>query len=151
MSLDDLYDVMALRQEVFVVEQTGIYLDADGHDQHSIHLLGRDPQGNLIAYLRLLPPGEKYVEPSIGRVIVSASARGGGVGVELMQRGIARAVEEYPGMGIRISAQERLLKFYSDLGFVVVGESYLEDGIPHLEMVWGSPRRTQRTQRHTKG
>ncbi len=138
MSLDDLYDVMALRQEVFVVEQTSIYLDADGHDQRSLHLLGRDPQGNLVAYLRLLPPGEKYVESSIGRVIVSASARGGGVGVELMRRGIARAVEDYPGTGIRISAQEYLLKFYGDLGFASVGESYLEDGIPHLEMVWGS-------------
>lgn len=137
LSLDELYEVMALRQEIFVVEQTSIYIDADGHDQKSHHLLGRDAEGNLVAYLRLLPPGEKYREPSIGRVVVARSARGKGVGVELMQRGVAFMAREYSGLGIRISAQEYLRGFYGGFGFVAVGEGYLEDGIPHVEMVTG--------------
>lgn len=135
LSLDELYEVMALRQEIFVVEQTSIYIDADGHDQKSHHLLGRDAEGNLIAYLRLLPPGEKYREPSIGRVVVAAAVRGQGVGVELMERGVAFMEKEYAGLGIRISAQEYLRGFYGGFGFVAVGEEYLEDGIPHVEMV----------------
>ncbi len=135
----DLYDLMRLRQEVFVVEQNCVYLDADGYDQNARHLLGRDGEGQLVACLRLFAPGVKYRDfPSdacIGRVCTAASVRGTGLGRELMRRGVAEAERLWPGCGIRLSAQVYLLKFYESLGFVVTSEPYDEDGIPHVEMV----------------
>ena len=139
LSLTDLYDLMRLRQEVFVVEQNCVYLDADGYDQKARHLLGRDGEGQLVACLRLFAPGVKYPEFStdavIGRVCTAASARGTGLGRALMRRGIAEAERLWPGCGIRISAQVYLLSFYSELGFVAISEPYDEDGIQHVEMV----------------
>ena len=94
------------------------------------------PQHKMpLAYARLVEPGQKYIEPSIGRVITTAPARGTGLGRELMRRAILHSSECFPGRGIRISAQSRLEAFYADLGFVIVGERYLEDGIPHTEML----------------
>lgn len=130
---DDLYDALALRARVFVVEQ-GPYVDPDGLDRHAWHLLGRDDAGTLQACLRVVDPGLKYAEPSIGRVVVSAERRGQGLGRELMQQGIARCTEAWPGRGIRISAQAHLDRFYGSLGFEAVGQPYDEDDIPHLEM-----------------
>lgn len=130
---DDLYDALALRARVFVVEQ-GPYVDPDGLDRQSWHLLGRDETGALQACLRALDPGLKYAEPSIGRVVVSAERRGQGLGRQLMEQGIARCCETWPGQGIRISAQAHLDRFYGSLGFVAVGAPYNEDDIPHLEM-----------------
>ena len=139
LSLTDLYDLMRLRQEVFVVEQNCVYLDADGYDQNARHLLGRDGDGQLVACLRLFAPGVKYKEfpgdASIGRVCTATSARGTGLGQELMRRGIAEAERLWPGCGMRISAQAYLRSFYGKLGFMAVSEPYDEDGIPHVEMV----------------
>ncbi len=133
-----LYEALALRSRVFILEQ-GPYLDLDGHDQHSLHLLGRDPQGVLQCYLRVVQPGGKYPEPSIGRVITSPDVRGTGQGRALMREGLRCTHAQWPGQGIRISAQARLREFYRALGFVPVGDEYIEDGIPHLEMLCRAP------------
>jgi ElaA protein len=137
--LDDLYDALALRCRVFILEQ-GPYLDPDGIDRHCWHLLGRDEAGVLQAYLRVVDPGLKYAEPSIGRVISSAERRGTGLGRALVAEGVARCLAAWPGQGIRISAQAHLARFYAGFGFEPVGEPYLEDDIPHLEMLLRSPR-----------
>ena len=133
LGVDNLYDALALRSRVFILEQ-GPYLDPDGLDRQSWHLLGRDAAGTLQAYLRVVDPGLKYVEPSIGRVITSAESRGTGLGRRLMSEGVARTSTAWPGRGIRISAQAHLERFYASLGFERVGEPYGEDNIPHLEM-----------------
>ena len=135
LSLDDLYDALALRSAVFSVEQACAYLDPDGVDRHSSHLLGRDQSGVLQAYLRVVDPGVKYVEPSIGRVITCKQARGTGLGRRLFAEGVSRCTRAWPGHGIRISAQSHLDRFYGSFGFEPVGEIYLEDNIPHLEML----------------
>jgi ElaA protein len=129
-----LYDALALRCRVFILEQ-GPYQDPDGVDPLSWHLLGRDAGGVLQAYLRVVDPGAKYAEPSIGRVITSPELRGSGAGRELMREGLRRCQVAWPGRGVRISAQARLERFYAELGFHPVGEPYLEDDIPHLEML----------------
>lgn len=131
----DVYDLLALRSEVFVVEQTCIFQDADGVDKQAYHLLGRNDQGILRAVLRIVDPGVKYAEPSIGRVISAPTARRTGIGRELMRQGIARCRQLWPGQAIRISAQSRLERFYQDFGFQAVSEPYLEDDIPHVEML----------------
>jgi ElaA protein len=128
-----LYEVLALRSRVFVLEQ-GAFLDPDGVDPACWHLLGRDDAGVLQAYLRAVDPGVKYAEPSIGRVLVAPEVRGTGLGRVLMLEGLARCAAQWPGQGIRISAQARLRGFYESLGFDAVGGVYLEDDIPHLEM-----------------
>ncbi len=135
LSLDDLYDALALRSTVFSVEQACAYLDPDGVDRHSSHLLGRDAAGVLQTYLRVVDPGVKYAEPSIGRVITSPRARGTGLGRVLFAEGVARCTAAWPGQGIRISAQAHLDRFYAGFGFQPVGTVYMEDNIPHLEML----------------
>ena len=134
LGLQDLYDLLAIRQRVFILEQ-GPYLDADGLDQHSWHLLGRDEAGALVAYLRIVDPGHKYGEPSIGRVVTDATMRGSGLGRSLMAEGVAGCERIWPGRAVRISAQARLQRFYVAFGFEAVGETYLEDTIPHIEML----------------
>lgn len=132
----ELYEAMALRQEVFIVEQNCPYLDADGKDLQSWHLLGRDEAGVLLAYVRILPIGVSYPEyPSIGRVVTSPSARGKGYGKELMEVAIETLYRLFGPSPIKIGAQTYLLKFYESLGFRSTGEEYLEDGIPHTKMV----------------
>lgn len=138
LTLEELYAVLALRSEVFVVEQRSIYQDADGRDAACHHLLGMSHEGGrpfLAAYLRVLPPGLKYAEPSLGRVVVSPRARRQGLGRELTARGIAFIEEKYPGRRICISAQHYLLEFYEGFGFRAESNVYDEDGIPHVEMV----------------
>lgn len=132
---DDLYDALTLRQEVFSVEQACAYLDCDGLDRQSLHLLGRDATGALVAYARLMDAGVKYAEPSIGRVVTHASVRRTGVGRALMTEAIARVTQAFGERPIRIGAQRYLERFYGSLGFVVASPPYLEDGIPHVEMV----------------
>ena len=129
-----LYDILALRGRVFVLEQ-GAFLDPDGADPHSWHLQCRDEGGVLQAYLRAVDPGIKYAEPSIGRVVTAPEARGRGLGRRLMREGLVRCALQWPGLAVRISAQARLLAFYVDLGFESVGEEYIEDQIPHVEML----------------
>lgn len=134
-----LYEALALRQRVFVVEQACAYLDCDGHDPSALHLLGSDDRGVLVAYARLLPPGTTYREASIGRVVTDASVRRAGAGRALMREAIARARATWGGP-IRIGAQRYLERFYRELGFVPDGEPYDEDGIPHVRMVLGAER-----------
>lgn len=136
---DDLYEILRVRQEVFVVEQNCAYLDADGLDQCALHLLGwqQDDFGHrqLAAYLRLLPPGNRYPEPSIGRLLTVHSTRGTGLGWAIMHEASAQVAALYPHSPIRISAQHYLEGFYLKLGFVAASDIYEEDGIPHREMV----------------
>ena len=131
-----LYAIMALRQEVFVVEQNCPYLDADGKDLKGWHVVGYDNDGQLVAYARLLPKGVSYENHlSIGRVVVAAHLRGSGTGRRLMITAIDYLEQYFPGNNIKISAQTYLRAFYESFGFVVSGEEYLEDGIPHFPMV----------------
>lgn len=136
LQLEELYAFMALRQEVFVVEQDCPYLDADGKDQLGWHVMLFDEKGKLSAYTRLLPPGVSYEKySSIGRVVSSEHVRGKGYGKAVMERSIQAIKELFPEASIKISAQTYLLKFYNELGFQEVGEEYLEDDIPHIGMI----------------
>lgn len=132
----ELYDILALRNEVFVVEQAAIYNDTDYADQKSHHLMiyvGEE----LASYIRLIPNGIKYEEASIGRVVTSPNHRYKGYSRVLMVEGMALELQLDPqSKGIRISAQSYLQQFYGSLGFVVCSEEYLEDGLPHVEMVF---------------
>jgi len=134
LGVDNLYDALQLRCRVFVLEQ-GPYLDPDGVDRRSWHLLGRDGQSALVAYLRLVDAGVRYAEPSIGRVVTAIEVRGTGIGRALTAEGIAGCKRHWPGRALRISAQARLERFYNGFGFVRAGEDYLEDGIPHVAML----------------
>lgn len=129
----ELYALMALRSEVFVVEQNCIYQDLDGIDQQSIHLLFYN-ELDLIGTLRIVPKGLIYNEIAIGRVCLAQNYRLKENGKALMQAGIEYVMKEEK-QAIRISAQAHLEKFYADLGFKSTGKAYLEDGIPHLEML----------------
>ena len=134
----ELYEILRARQEVFTVEQNCVYQDLDGKDQYSWHLSGWNSESEapaLLAYLRLVPPGRKYAEPSIGRVLTRKNVRGTGVGRELMRQGVDYTWLQFPGSAIRISAQLYLQRFYEEFGFVQSSEQYDEDGIPHIEML----------------
>ena len=134
----ELYEILALRQEVFVVEQNCPYLDCDGKDLQSWHLMGRDETGKLICYTRLLPEGLSYQGyTSIGRVVSSPQARGTGAGKILMERSIDMCYHLFGRQPIKIGAQTYLLKFYESFGFQSTGEAYIEDGIPHTKMIRG--------------
>jgi ElaA protein len=136
LTINELYDILALRQEVFTVEQNCPYQDADGRDLESWHLMGRDTEGVLVAYTRLVPEGisfDNYV--SIGRVVTSPKERGKGFGKILMEESISRIKALFPNMPVKIGAQTYLLRFYSDLGFESTGQEYIEDNIPHTYMI----------------
>jgi len=135
LTAQELYDLLALRQLVFCVEQKCPYLDCDGKDQESLHLLGRDTSGRLVAYARLVPGGVTFDEPSIGRVVNHPDVRRSGVGKELMQEAIVRAEAAFGARPIRIGAQLYLKRFYEELGFAVASDIYDEDGIPHVQML----------------
>ena len=140
LSVIELQNIYAARQQVFSIEQQCLYLDADGYDEAAYHLAAWSPAHRLpLAYARLLDPGQKYPEASMGRVITTQLARGHGLGRELVDRVIAHCTEVWPESAIRISAQSRLERFYSGFGFAAVGKPYLEDGIPHTEMLRASP------------
>jgi len=135
----ELYAVLAARQQVFTVEQHCAFQDADGHDLHAWHLLAWDERAGaapiLAGYLRVLDPGRKFAEPSIGRVLTVSPYRGIGFGRTLMAEGLARTRSIWPGRPVRIAAQQRLERFYAVLGFTAVSEPYDEDGIAHLDML----------------
>ena len=135
LGVDRLYALLALRARVFILEQ-GPYLDPDGLDQHSGHLLGHDDSGALVAYLRIVDAGRKYPEPSMGRVVLDKALRGSGLADVLVAEGLARAAQAWPGQGLRISAQAHLQRFYGRHGFETVSPVYLEDRIPHVQMLW---------------
>ena len=130
----EVHDLLQLRSRVFVVEQTCVFLEADGLDPQCWHGLGRDG-GGLVATARIVPPGVKHEEPAIGRVVTAPEVRRSGAGRALMRSAIAQANRLFPGQPIRLGAQRYLEKFYGSLGFLPVGEPYDEDGIPHIEMV----------------
>jgi ElaA protein len=167
LGVDDLYDALALRARVFVVEQACAFQDPDGVDRESWHLLGRDAQGVLTGYLRVvdgsdLPAagaGDRAVAPgaavmgsqlavpdglatwsapAIGRVVTAPEVRGTGAGRTLFAEGLARCLAAWPGRGIRLNAQAHLERFYGGFGFVRAGENFLEDDIPHVPM-WRAP------------
>lgn len=135
LDLKELYDILALRTAIFVVEQDCPYQECDGKDFDSIHVIGRDDQGKLVAYLRILDPGISYEERSIGRVVVDQEARGKAYGKALLKEALDYMTETYGTCPIRISAQAYLIAFYQSFGFEIVSEEYLEDGIPHVEML----------------
>lgn len=128
-----LYSVLQLRSEVFVVEQACIYQDLDDADQDAMHLIGYLDQ-QLACYARLLPPGVKYEEPSIGRIASHPTFRRHGHGRSAVKKAIDICLDIWPAEGIKISAQQRLENFYREFGFRTVSAPYLEDGIPHIEM-----------------
>ena len=130
----ELYAIMQLRNEVFVVEQNCVYQDADGKDQRSMHLCGWDGV-QLAAYTRIIPPGISYTEASIGRVVTAAAYRNTGAGRKLMEESIKHTFNRFHVNSIRIGAQVYLAKFYGSLGFIQSSGEYLEDGIPHIEMI----------------
>jgi len=132
----DLYDLLRLRCEVFVVEQNCPYLDPDGKDSHpqAWHLSGRAPDGELVAYARLLPPGLSYEAPSIGRVVTSPRHRGRRLGDALMAQALRKCAVLWPGQAVRIGAQAHLAGWYGKHGFVIDSDEYDEDGIPHRQM-----------------
>jgi ElaA protein len=130
----ELYSILQLRNEVFVVEQNCVFQDADNKDQTAVHLMGMI-EDKLIAYTRILPPGLTYQHPSIGRVATSPAARNSGFGRELMERSITETRHLFGPLPIQIGAQFYLKKFYESLGFRQSSEIYLEDGIEHIEML----------------
>ena len=128
-----LYDILQLRSEVFVVEQDCVYQDIDGYDQIAIHICAYT-KNTLVAYARILPPKTYFQEPSIGRIIVKASHRKQNLGHKLMDYCISQTNQLYPHEILKISAQQYLIEFYNTHGFKEKGEGYLEDGIPHVAM-----------------
>lgn len=137
LNLDQLYDMMKLRVDVFVVEQNCPYPELDDKDRipSTRHLFAYSVQGEMVAYARVLEPGVSYADASIGRVIVAQSVRGQGVAHELMQKAIAIATEHWPTHNIQIGAQQHLQAFYQQQGFQACSDGYLEDGIPHIDML----------------
>ncbi len=133
----ELYAILQLRNQVFVVEQNCVFQDADNKDQLSYHLAGWD-NGELVGYTRIVPPGTAYAEASIGRVVTSSGNRRSGTGKELMKESIARLFNLFGPCAIRIGAQLYLKDFYSSFGFQQTGAVYQEDGIDHIVMIRSS-------------
>lgn len=131
----ELYAALRLRQQVFVLEQNCAYLDLDNLDQDAVHMLCWR-EGDLLAYQRCLAPGANFIESALGRIVVSAPARGQDLGRELVRRGIRHNLERWPNHDIRINAQAYLQAFYAELGFVAEGDVFDEDDIPHIQMVY---------------
>jgi ElaA protein len=134
----DWYAASTLRVDVFVMEQNCPFQDNDGADFDSWHLLGwrqHDAKRELVAYCRIVDPGIKFDEPSIGRVVTAQSVRREGYGKILMAEALRRHEALYPGLANRIGAQQRLEEFYREFGYATVSETYIEDGIPHVEML----------------
>jgi ElaA protein len=131
-----LYDLLKLRQDVFIIEQNCIYPDIDGYDKKASHLLIYE-YDELVAYSRIFAPDIKYnKETSIGRIIVSQNKRGGSLGKTLIEKSINYCITNYPKSDIRIEAQAKLKNYYSDLGFIGDSDVYLVDGIDHLQMIY---------------
>lgn len=132
-----LFDLLQLRVDVFVVEQECAYRELDEYDRHpeTRHLSGRNEAGKLLAYARLLSPGLRYPEVNLGRFVVRADSRKKGTGHQLLQTALQEISRCWPPTPIRISAQDYLQKFYEKYGFIRISDVYLEDGIPHVEMM----------------
>lgn len=134
LSVTELYDILRLRSEIFVLEQNCVYVDQDNNDQHSVHVAGYI-KGKLVAYARIVPPNTIFKTVSIGRVVVNDKYRGKSYGYDIMEAAIKATVKKYRPEVISISAQKHLEKFYGNLGFKPQGKMYLEDNIPHIKML----------------
>lgn len=132
---DTLYAFLQLRSAIFVVEQNCVFPDMDGVDHLCEHLCGMDAQGKLVTYLRLVPPGVRAEQPSLGRLVVDQSARKTGAGRAAMIEGLRVCAQRYPDQGVFLSAQQYLEAFYGSLGFKTISAPYLDDGIWHLKML----------------
>ena len=134
LSIHELYQILRLRSEVFVVEQDCVYQDVDNKDQKALHIMGMK-NGQVVAYTRVFKPGDYFDNVSIGRVVVRQDQRKYGLGKQIMLATMAAIDQRFPNKPIEISAQSYLLRFYTELGFSAFGEEYLEDGIPHRRML----------------
>ena len=134
LTLEELYEIIKLRVNIFIVEQNCPYIECDGKDYSSTHIFAK-VENNIVAYARALPPGISYDEASIGRVTVSKDYRRQKLGLELIKKAIDYIRLELKEPNIRISAQEYLIGFYSSFGFEIVSSTYMEDGLPHIEML----------------
>ncbi|MCR9263594.1 MAG: GNAT family N-acetyltransferase [Flavobacteriaceae bacterium] len=134
LSNTELYQIMRLRSEVFVVEQDCVYQDLDNKDQKALHVVG-SKDNKVVAYTRIFKPGDYFKNSSIGRVVVGADQRKYGYGKQIMLASLQAIEQRFPNTIVEISAQTYLLKFYTELGFERIGEEYLEDGIPHVKMI----------------
>ncbi len=130
----ELYNILKLRSEIFVIEQNCVYLDLDDSDKDCLHLFTKNKE-EIAAYCRIVPPGIHYTQPSIGRVVCNTKYRAKGLGKTLLQRAIEHCNLLYPSYAIKIRAQFYLKKFYENLGFKQIGEIYDEDGIEHIKML----------------
>ncbi len=137
LSTTDLYEILKLRVDVFIVEQQCPYPELDDKDQHpeTRHVCGYDQTGELIAYARILPAGLRFDEINIGRFVIHRKHRNSGLGKELLFHTIEAIEYHWPAQNIKISAQHHLQSFYSQQGFVTLSDMYLEDGIPHINML----------------
>lgn len=134
LNLQELYQVLQLRSQVFVVEQDCVYQDIDGKDQKALHVLGFR-KSELVAYTRCFPPGFYFGEAAIGRVVVKKNARGNAYGHDILQASVQAIKKNFNTTTIKLSAQKYLINFYESHGFRQIGEGYLEDGIPHIAML----------------
>lgn len=134
LTADELYNILKERVDVFVVEQACPYPEVDGHDKVAYHLY-QEQNGEIIAYLRILPAGSPHPHLSIGRVLVKKNYRGQGMATELLQRALDFIQHELKETMVFIQAQEYLQEFYTSFGFQPISETYLEDHIPHLDMI----------------
>jgi len=132
----ELHDLIQLRLQTFVVEQNCVYQDLDGKDKKSYHLICRDGFGDIIGTARIIPAGISYPEVSIGRFVIAEDKRGNQYGIGMMNRCMEFIKAEFGNVAVRISAQQYLEKFYNRFGFQSTDKKYLEDGIPHLEMLY---------------
>ena len=134
LTTQELYNILQLRSEVFVVEQNCIYQDIDGKDQKAVHIFIKENK-DVLAYSRVFNEGEYFENPSIGRVVVKKEKRGTELGKKIMMEGAKYIKETFTNKKIEISAQKYLKDFYSELGYEFTGNEYLEDGIPHIRMI----------------
>jgi ElaA protein len=134
LTLNELYDIMALRAKVFVVEQNCAYQDLDGKDKKSYHLVCRNGKGDLVGTMRILPKGVAFNEIGFGRIVLDESARGVQQGHQMMKAAMRFCNDEFGDVPVFLSGQKHLEQFYEKHGFKSTGKEYLEDGIPHVEM-----------------
>lgn len=134
LTIQELYNILQLRSEVFVVEQNCIYQDIDGKDQKAVHIFIKENK-DVLAYSRIFDEGEYFENPSIGRVVVKKEKRRTELGKKIMVEGAKYIKETFTNKKIEISAQKYLKDFYSELGYEFTGNEYLEDGIPHIRMI----------------
>ncbi|NQZ31995.1 MAG: GNAT family N-acetyltransferase [Oceanospirillaceae bacterium] len=142
LSINELYSIIKARQDVFIMEQDCVYADLDGADHECLHLFAtlesddlNTPHLNIVAYLRIVPPGVKYPQASLGRILTTSQARGTGAGTSLVTKALEQIERDHPAQDIKISAQVYLQKFYKSFGFKNISEIYDEDGIDHIDML----------------